>query len=162
MKQMLSSSLALLMLAACASPTAEMDHKYVPTGSNIPRKNGNIARTGDVLSREQMERVLRTSTPINPPHYTQLSSPLRYARMPAAKSMTRCRPVQSALVPGSPSHLRPRKPPKLATSRITALSDRGSFGIGFPATIYAACHSSRSNSTSQSICGQVRPSRASI
>lgn len=69
MKKMLSSSLALLMLAACASPgnspTAEMDDKYVPTGRNIPRKSGNIAKTGDVLSREQMERVLRTSTPIN-------------------------------------------------------------------------------------------------
>src|SRR4030067_1149708 len=50
----------------------------------------------------------------------------------AVISSSRCNPSQSDFVPGSPSDLRPRKPPRLATMRI-ASRNVGAFsgGIGF-------------------------------
>ena len=50
---------------------------------------------------------------LTPPHYTQ-TSPFLKARIPRAKSITRCSPVQIVLTPGSPSPFRARKPPKVA------------------------------------------------
>jgi len=38
----------------------------------------------------------------------------------AVISSRRCKPSQSVWVPGSPSLLRPRKPPKLATQRMAS------------------------------------------
>ena len=66
------------------------------------------------------------------------------------------------LTPGSPSPLRPRKPPKLAMKRTKVFNHGACSGIGLRATIYAACHSSRSNIASQFIFGPVRPRRMRI
>ncbi len=73
---------------------------------------------------------------LNPFPYTQKQEFRERSELIAmAKSMTRCKPVQRDLTPGSPSHLRPRKPPKLAIKRITVLSGGGSLGMGLRATI---------------------------
>ena len=51
--------------------------------------------------------------------------------IPAAKSMTRWRPSQMVFTPGSPSPLRARKPPSMATRRTTSLSLGGVLGTFF-------------------------------
>ena len=75
------------------------------------------------------------------------------------KSLMRCKPIHIVLGPGGPSCLRPRYPPKLAIKQ-TNSPKRGGFCGGKQrlTTIYAACHSWRSKSTSQSRSGQARPS----
>ncbi len=50
--------------------------------------------------------------------YRSHESSARSARIMNAASMVRCMPIQIVLAPGSPSHLRPRKPPSDAIKRI--------------------------------------------
>ena len=53
---------------------------------------------------------------------------LRITKYIAAKSSNRCKPSHKVCVPGSPSALRPRKPPKLATMRTASRKLGGSLG----------------------------------
>ena len=82
-------------------------------------------------------------------------------RTPAAKSVTRCRPIQMVLTPGSPSPLRARKPPSMATRRTMSFRLGGSFGMGLFVNTCAARISSGSNINEAGNSGQVRPSRIS-
>src|ERR1051325_8497910 len=75
-------------------------------------------------------------------------------------SSRRCCPSQMDLVPGSPSHLRPRKPPRLATIRTYSRAVGG-----VPSTIglwriklASAFHSSSSQKTVHGTSGTSRPS----
>jgi choline dehydrogenase-like flavoprotein len=72
-------------------------------------------------------------TPFKAFLHTQVSSMSgsRMKRSPVAQSMTRCKPIQIVLTPGSPSPLRARKPPSMAMRRITSLSRGGAFGGAF-------------------------------
>ena len=89
-------------------------------------------------------------------HYTQLIPSLesRMKRTPAAKSMTRCNPSQMVLTPGSPSPLRARKPPSMATRRTTSLSEGGAEGEGLFVNTYAALISSGANISEAGKSGQ--------
>ena len=70
---------------------------------------------------------------LNAFRYTQVSRACssRENLMPAAKSRMRCMPSQMVLTPGSPSPVRARKPPSLATRRTTSLSVGGLSGNFF-------------------------------
>jgi LmbE family N-acetylglucosaminyl deacetylase len=52
--------------------------------------------------------------------HTSFPSSVRSNCRPAAYSITRSSPIQIVFTPGSPSHFRPKKPPSIATNRITS------------------------------------------
>ena len=60
--------------------------------------------------------------------YTTQPFPSRIDCNAVATSITRCKPCQIVLTPGSPSLLRARKPPSCAINRRTSLSRGGSAG----------------------------------
>ena len=71
--------------------------------------------------------------------------------------MTHCSPCQRVFTPGSPSRLRARKPPSVAISRMNSFSLGAVAGSFFLLRMQAACYSSRSNNSSASNSGHVRP-----
>jgi Cu(I)/Ag(I) efflux system membrane protein CusA/SilA len=76
------------------------------------------------------------------------------------RSSRRCRPSQRVWVPGSPSHLRPRKPPREASMRVAWRrlgGFSGSSGVGLTRS-HSAFHSSSSKKTVQGSSGVSRPS----
>ena len=60
--------------------------------------------------------------------YTNQPCPSRIDCNAVATSIIRCNPCQIVLTPGSPSRLRPRKPPSWAINRSTSLRRGGSVG----------------------------------
>ena len=82
-------------------------------------------------------------------------------RTPAAKSVTRCRPIQRVLTPGWPSPLRAREPPSMATRRTLSFRLGSSFGMGLFVNTCAARISSGSNLNEAGNSGQLRPGRIS-
>ena len=75
-----------------------------------------------------------------------------------AKVWSLSKPSHKALGPGWPSLLRPKNPPKLATTRtMTPRGGGASGGAVRCTTIQAACHSSGAKTTSQGKLGHSRP-----
>lgn len=126
-------------------------------------EQGVLARWLDVShihSAESFVLALEQAYPI--PLHTSCYNSSRAKRIPSTHTAMSRSPSHNVLAPGSPSPFRPRKPPSCAISLTTAFSDGVSFGGRFLFKIYAARHSSASNSRSAGKSGKLRPSRINL